>query len=745
MTRTLLSDRSVAPTVVQSDHQDLPISDGDLVGVDLRGVLAAAQRNVRLIVMIVLGVMMSGFLITMLMIPRYVATAQVLVEQKADTIIEGSELQDNTGQQWDAQRFLETQVDIVRSRSLAQRVVESARLLNSQKFYDAMRTDIPQMDDLENPSGGPEGLADLRLDTAISLLQDNLSVKLPVDSRIIKISFKSTDPSMSARIANLYAENFINSNLKRKFESSSYARQFLSTQLAEARSKVEKSERELNQYSRVAGLIRVSGQGQNADQETTLSLTNNELIQANNTAASATAERLAAEERWNTIANEPVLSVPQVIENQAIQQILQQKAALEARLADERSRHLSDYPSVKVLQAQITELNRRIDTIGRDIKRSIYLEFKSAKDRELALKSQVENLREEAMGEQERGVGYAVLKRVAETDRSLYDTLLARYNQLNATAGSTSNNVTLVDSADVPREPASPNVIINLLVSFVIGVGAAGTIVVLREYFDDTIRSPDDVETKLGVPLLGLTPVAEEDDLASAATSSKSAISEAYHTLVANLRFSTPNGFPKSIVVTSTNESEGKTTTAHAVAVDLARLGKSVLLIDADLRRPTLHRRIKAEKTAGLTELLVGENAFDAVVHGSDLENLYYMTALPIPPEPSLLLGGDRIRDIIEKAESRFDAVVLDAAPMLGLSDTASIASHVEGVLFVIDASRFHRGAIKSALRRLSMVNAQVLGAVITKFDPKNADSNNSYYGYNYYAYGSDSGPQLNK
>lgn len=737
MTKTALTDVS-AVTGSQDGYEKSWESESDIVNIDLKQILAAMRRNLRWIAAIVLGVTIAGFVLTILMVPRYIATSQILIEQQADTIIEGGDLQDSSGQQWDAQRFLETQVDILRSRTLAQRVIESAQLTDKQAFYDAMGEDMPQMDDLDGPNGGARALEDLRLDTVVQLLQENLSVNLPVDSRVVKISFNSTDPATSAQIANLYAENYIDSNLRRKFESSSYARQFLSNQLAEARAKVEKSERELNQYSRAAGLIRVSGQGQNADQETTLSVTNNALVQLNSAAADATADRLAAEERWNTIAKEPVLAVPPVIENQAIQQILQQKAALEAQLADERSRHLDDYPSVKVLKAQIAELNRRIDTIGGGIKRSIYVEYEAAREREAALKAQVDKLRDEAMGEQERGVGYAVLKRVAETDRSLYDTLLDRYNQLNATAGSTSNNVTLVDRADVPREPSSPKLLLNILIAFVLGVGLAALFVFLREYFDDTIRSPEDVEAKLGLPLLGLIPLAGEEDVTQAVENPKSSLSEAYHTLVANLRFATPNGFPRALVVTSTNESEGKTTSAHSIAVDLSRMGKSVLLIDADLRRPTLHRRMKQTNLPGLTELLVGEANFDDVLHRSEHENLSYMTALPIPPEPSLLLGGDHLSRIIDEAVTKFDVVVLDAAPMLGLSDTASIASQVGGVLFVVDASRFHRGAVKSALRRLALVNASVLGAVVTKFDPHSANADNGYYGYNYYTYGAD-------
>ena len=704
--------------------------------IDLRQILTAMRRNIKWIAIIVCVTVALGFVVTLMMVPRYIATAQVLVEQSSDTIIEGSELQDTASQQLDADRFLETQLDIIRSRSLAARVAESAQLLDKQSFYDAMAEPMPQLDDLDVSTPSQEDLADLRRDTVIELLQDHLTVNLPGNSRIITIGFESTSPAISAEVSNLYAENYINSNLNRKFESSAYARKFLANQLAEARSKVETSERELNQYSRAAGLIRVSGQGQNADRETTLSVTNNSLVEANSAASVATTDRLTAEDRWNTIARESVLSIPQVIENQAIQGILKQKAVVEAQLADERSRHKDDYPSVKVLLAQINELNDRIDTIGRGIKRSVYLDYQAARAREESLKEQVAKLREDAMGEQDRGVGYAVLKRVAETDRALYDTLLERYNQLNASAGSTSNNITLVDRADIPREPSSPNLLLNLGLALFIGVAGAAAFVFLREYFDDTIRSPRDVETKLGLPLLGLIPTASDGDAVTAAADAKSSLSEAYHSLVANLRFATSNGFPRVCVVTSTNETEGKTTSAHSIAVDLARLGKSVLLIDGDLRRPTLHRRLAEKNVPGLTELLIGAASFDQVLRESEYDNLTYMTGLPIPPEPSLLLGGDRLPEVIAEATSKYDIVIIDSAPILGLSDTVSISSLVDGVLFVLDASRFHRGAVKSALRRLSIVNANIIGAVVTKFDPESADSSYGYYGYNYYSYG---------
>lgn len=707
---------------------------GTPFGIDLKTIVNAVRRNLTWIAVIVGGVIAAGLLITLLMTPRYIGTSRVLVEQEADEIIEGSDLR-QAADSWDSERFLQTQVDIVRSRSLAERIVQSAELHEDADFFVAMGSEMPSE---ENEGISGDALTELRIDEAIELLQEHLHVHLPNDSRIITIAIETTSAEFSARLANLYAENFIQNNLNRKFDSSSYARQFLADQLEEARARLEVSERDLNQYSRAAGLIRVQGRGENGNQETTLSVTNDTLIQLNNAASEASADRVAAQDRWETIAREPVLSIPQVISNQAVQDLLRQKAEIEANLAEELSRHLGGHPTVKALRAQIEELDRRIESIGRSIKRSVYLEYEAAREKEGSLRDRVSGLRSDALDEQDRGVQFNVLKRVADTNRALYDALLERYNALNATAGAASNNLTLVDRANVPRLPASPSLPLNLVLALLAGLVLAGVFVFLRETFDDTIRAPDDVETKLGLPLMGLIPLDESQQAMTAIQDSKSSLSEAYGSLVTNLRYSTPGGFPKVIAVTSAGQGEGKSTTAFAISTNLARIGKNVLLIDADLRRPTLHNTIGDGKRGGLTDVLVGQASLAEVLVPSDQPNLTYMTALPIPPDPSVLLAGDQLERIIDEAASRFDVVVLDAPPLLGLSDAASIATLVDGVLFLVDASSFHRGAIKSALRRLALVKANVLGVVLSKFDPKAGGNEYSYYGTAYYTYGTE-------
>ena len=710
-------------------------ADESFLDIDLRRVGAAIRRNLLGIIAILVIALAAGVLVTLLMRPQYMATSQVLIEQQADAIIEGAETQAYTPPQ-ETERFLQTQVDVIESRSLAERVVESENLADREDFFAAQGTDLPQPDALAgSDASGAEGLARLRRETAIGLVMDGLSVELPVDSRLVSIHFQSGDPVIAAEMSNSIAQNFIEANLARKFDSSAYAREFLAQQLQDARSKLEQSEKDLNAFSRAAGLIRVTGQGQNADQETTLSVTTETLQQLNEAASIATAERIMAENSWRNVANQPVSSIPQVLNNSAYTSLVRERAVVEAALAQEKARHLDEHPNVQALEAQANRIDEQIQDVGQSVKNSIRLAFEATRDRENEIRQQVGSVRDAALDEQDRGVQYNVLKRVAETDRALYNTLLTRFNELSATAGATSNNVSMVDVAQVPRTPSSPNLIINLVVALRGGTILAAGFVFLREQFDDVLRTPEDVERKLGIPLLGLIPMIQGNAPAEDLEDPKSPVSEAYQSLVTNLRYSTGQGIPRTLTVTSAQAGEGKTTSAGKLALEFAELGRKTLLIDADLRRPTLHRKLENRKQEGFTTVLAGERSVEEVVVPSGHPNLSYMTALPMPPDPAALLGGTQFDDLIANLLTKYDSVVFDAPPMLGLSDAPTLAAHTDAILVVIDAHSGHRGAVKSALRRLEMVNANVIGAVLTKFNPKNVSGEYSYYGSDYYTY----------
>jgi len=724
---------------IDGEHNDQEA----LFDFDLRSVVHILRRNLLWVVGMVAAAIIVGVLFTLLAQPKYMGTARVLIENEAAQLLENTNLQPEANSVADTERFLQTQVEMIKSRALAQDVVESEKLANDENFFESYGEKIPDSSALEPDakSNDTNALDKLRKKAAVTLLLNNLEVTLPKDSRIVEINYQATRPGFAAKIANAFADAYVASNLRRKYDASLGARKFLAQQLDDARSKLEKSQQDLNAYLRRAGLIRTGegGSSPGANVDGTLSTTNNSLVQLSAGANQATTERIAAEQAWNAVAKAPLLTIPQVLQNSAVQQMLQQKANVEAKLADELARHQETYPTVRSLRAESAEIDKRLNLVAKSIRDSIKLNYESAREREQALQSQVADVRDQALSEQDRSVQYNILLRIANTNRSLYDALLQRYNSLNATAGSSANNVSIIDSAIAPDHPYSPSLILNLAIALVAGLVLAVAVIFMREHFDTQIRDPGDVARKLSLPLLGLIPNVSEDEIGGdKELVSKSPLSEAYQSLVATLRYSSAEGFPRSLLVTSSGQSEGKSTSSSAIAAKIAQLGLKVVLVDCDLRRPTLHRKFErgsSTQSGGLTDVIVGEISLDAALKDSGIENLSCLTALPMPPDPSALLGSQRLRAVLEDLKQRFDVVILDSPPVLGLADAIELASVADSVLLVVDGGNFNRGVTRSALRRLEVVKAKLVGVVVTKFDPKGSNDY-TYYGTSYYNYG---------
>ncbi|MEY2942881.1 MAG: hypothetical protein RLY97_895 [Pseudomonadota bacterium] len=701
---------------------------------DFRYIVAAVRSNLLLIGAIIASTIMLAILITMLETPRYTASTTIQINANSTRVFSEKDAEQSEASEMgnaDADRYLKTQVDVLKSRGLATRVSQKLKLTANPRFFAAQEVDAPEVKD----SAG-----EVR-DKMIKLLLKNLKVALPRDSRIVTISYESTDPALSADISNAYASEFIQSSLQRRFDSSAYARDFVSSQLAETKRKLEASERDLNQYSRNAGLIRT--RNANTDKESSMnggSVTTTSLLELNHAANEATAKRIALEGRWKSVGKGGSLASTDVVSNVTIATLLTQRATLEAELQQERSRHLDDYPTVKAKNQQLAALNRQIQSNAGNIKGAVRADYEAALDSERQLISEVNRLKGATLTEQDSNVQYGLLAREVDTNREVYDGLLQRYKQLNASAGISLSNIAIIDTADVPLEPSSPNLLKNLMLALIIGVGLAAVTVFLKDQFDDSIRVPEDIESKLGLPLLGVVPRSHEGEPDDALSDPKSPISEAYNSLRGSLLYSTSEGLPRVMLITSAQQSEGKTTTSYATANGFARMGKKVVLIDADLRRPSLHRRIGYDNERGLSTLLTTQDPMQSVWQASGQNNLTLIPSGPVPPSPTELLSSTRLEEILQELAATFDVVIIDSPPILGLADSPMMSALVDGVIFVVEADRSRRGALKTALRRLRSMRPILLGAVLTKFDPLKAGNRYStYYGYEYYQYDSSS------
>lgn len=728
-------DRAVQPVIVANRGDELEYIDEIEVeerepAIDLHKVYAAVRRNRWLILGVVLAALLLGLVATMLMTPKYTATASIQIDQEGARILESQDVQPVAAYQ-DADRFLQTQVDVLKSRAMALRVLDSLNLRRGDEFIERMGGKLD-----------PEFANDqaTRDQVLVKLVEDNLSVNLPRESRVVSISFESPDKELAAKVANAFATNYIGYNLERKYNSSSYARDFLSKQLGLARTRLEESERAVTDYARSAGLIRTSDPtAEGGASAGPTSVTTASLVQQNQAVNAATTARIAAEQRWRAVANQSPMNISDVQSNQAVQQLLTARAQKQAELQQELAVHQSGHPSVIALQAQVDEIERQVNSIASGIKRSIKTAYDVARQQEQALLGQVGELTGETLAEQDRGVQLGILQREADTNRTLYDGLLQRFKEVSAQSGITDNNVSTVDEAVPPFSPSSPNLKLNLLLALFAGLGIAGALVFLREQLDDTVRAPEDVERKLGLHLLGVIPKVEGDSVAELLDQPKSNVSEAYSALRTAVLHSTPSGIPHTILVTSTQPGEGKSTTSYALAKTLASLGRNVLLIDADLRKPSLHRLFGEDTAkAGFSSFLARQSELDGVLvsQAEGAGRLGRILAGPIPPNPTDLLGSGRLPELFSLLEHRYDNIIVDGPPVLGLADAPMVAAEADATIFVIEANRSHRGASKLALRRLRSANARILGVALTKFKPE-PFSEYGYYGYNYYSYGS--------
>ena len=318
----------------------------------------------------------------------------------------------------------------------------------------------------------------------------------------------------------------------------------------------------------------------------------------------------------------------------------------------------------------------------------------------------------------------------------VYDGLLARYKELNAVAGVSLSNVSIIDVAETPAKPSSPNLVKNMLLGLLGSIVLAALVVFFKDQFDDSIRVPEDVEAKLNLSLLGVVPLAPKRDPEAPLLDPKSPISEAYNSLRSALLYSTSEGLPHVMLVTSAQPSEGKTTTSFTIASGFARTGKKVLLIDADMRRPSVHRRIDFDNSRGLSTLLTTRDAIDTVALPSGQDNLTIVASGPVPPSPTELLSSMRLEEVLHEAAKQYDVVIVDSPPVLGLADAPLMSALVDGVVFVVEADRSRHGSLKAAVRRLRAMRPIILGVVLTKFDPlKSGNRYSEYYGYEYYSY----------
>ncbi|QIK95842.1 polysaccharide biosynthesis tyrosine autokinase [Sphingomonas sp. HDW15A] len=675
-------------------------------GLDLANLIRIVRERWKLILAAVLAGAALAILYTLLTKPLYRAGAVLEVNPPRVEVLEDEER--STGAQqvgtWD---FIATQVGLLKSQSLGERVAQDLNLAANAAFVDQ--------------SGDPES----RLKAAGAKVAGGIGVEMPKEGQLINYTFTADDPQIAAMVANGIADAFIDSNLQRRYDASNYAREFLQRQLNKTRGELEKSERALVSYAQSQGIINTaSGEDTNSNSDAN-SLQGASLVALNSALAEATARRIAAQGAYQQAR----LAGGSAEATQSTSALRGTLAALEAEYQEKRTLLKPEHPDMVALKSRIDELNRQISAeqsrVAGGQATTLLAAYRAAVASENALRSRVNQLRGSVLDLRGRSIQYNILQRDVDTNRSLYDALLQRYKEVGVAGGIGDSPVSIVDRAQVPGGPFKPNPLLNLLAGIGLGLLAGIALAVLLDLLHDVLKTREDVRTRLGLSCLGVIPKRKGDgSIVSDLADEASGIAEAYSAVLAALRFSTDHGTPRTLLLTSTTPAEGKSSSAFAIAQNLARRGEKVLLIDADLRRPIFKTQSSGR---GLTKLLTNEESIRGHLHETQFENLWLLPCGPTPPNPADLLSSPRFAKILVEAGREFDRIIIDGPPMLGLADAVLLASAAEHVALVVESGRTRTKAAKEVIHRLSSAGANILGVVLTK-----STEEASSYGYSY-------------
>lgn len=724
---------------MSADTGNVVRQTADLRGMDreqmplIRQLLRVLMRRRYLILGTVAICMIAGLVITLLMTPKYTATAVVEISRESSKItdFQGVERETSIADQ----EFYQTQYGLLKARSLAERVATELRLVDDPTFFQ--RFDVDQNKPAFQGSGGryPAAGRAERKRVAGEILLKQVRIDPTRLSRLVNIMFTSPDAAFSAKVANQWAQSFIETNLERKTQATSYGRLALQRQLSQLKERLDQSQRQLVAYAAQERIINLptasSGTGRATPER---SIVADELATLNAALSQATADRIQAQARYDQGGRAGATT--EALRNVAINNLRQRRAELAADYQRLMVQFEPEYPAAKAIKTQLDQIDRSIAREEGRVSASLAAEYREATDREQSLRNRVEQLKESYLDLRRRSIQYNIYQGEVDTNQALYDGVLQRFKEIGVAGGVGLNNIAVVDPADVPQRPSSPRLLLNLLAALLLGLVFGGLLTFALEQIDEAIIDPAEVERRLGLPLLGSVPKLETGTPREALLDRKSQLVDAYLAIQTNLGFTTDHGIPRSLAVTSTRPAEGKSTTAMAMAAMLARAHRKVILIDGDMRSPSIHHFGSVGQRNGLSNFLTGTEDIGELTFEMDGFGFAAMTAGPIPPNAAELLTGNRLRILIDRLLTSYDHVVIDSPPVMGLADAPLIASQVEGVIYAVESQGIRSSMVRIALARLASANVRIFGGILTKFD---AGKTQYGYGYDYgYSYGRD-------
>ena len=690
-------------------------------------------------VTVFLVVFISAVVYTFTATPIFEARTQLLIEIADPNVVAFKEVIEEGLPNPD---YYQTQYNILRSRALARRTIDSLGLWNSPLLVGApvqRRFDIMAIVGRLRPApAASEGPAEetARQSGAISRFLGNLAVEPIRNSRLVDVKFRSTNGVFSARVANALARNYVEQMLEYKFTASQEATNWLAERLTEQRTAVERAEAALQRYREQNDAISLE------DRENIVVQKLADLSAAVTRAKTERIQKEAVERQLQAIEHTPAAleTFPPILGNAFIQRQKEEVAQLQRQQAQLSERLQNLHPEMLKLQSAIDNAQAKLRAEIGKVVQSLHSEYEAAREQERSLVAALEEQKGEALSMNRKAIEYSVLARDVESGKQIYESLMQRAKETGVSGELKTSNIRVVDEAEAPLSAVTPRPRLNLGLGALAGLLLAFGVAFLVEYIDSRLKSPEEIKACLGLAPLGIIPELKKRGSASQNPLVNEDVpqnfSESIRALRTNVLFSNPDEGRQTLVITSTGPGEGKTMIASNLAVSLALDGQRVLLIDADMRRPRLHDVFELDQEPGLSNVLVGDAKPSEALRKTNTAGLWMLTSGRLAPNPSELLGSRRFKDLLDSLGQCFDTIILDTPPAMVVADSLIAARVASGVVFVVGADMTSRYTAQASIEQFMRGRARILGAVLNRVElEKHRYYYSRYYRRDYAAY----------